>query len=180
MSFILTFDGCSSLKLLSVARWSENPLLPLLKELGPAEVGVFLKSKETNFVPTLKCDNGASKLLFEINSKDYWIMLLLIIIIVVVISAGVMQVWQRSCRYGYKSSTFWAIHTRDYSAWWFLLKNCSSQWKKAYLQLHIHTDPLRILNSFLVFLEILCKFSYLPTFRILILASAGISSSSSL
>ena len=136
--------------------------------------------RNKNFVPTLKCDNGASKLLFEINSKDYWIMLLLIIIIVVVISAGVMQVWQRSCRYGYKSSTFWAIHTRDYSAWWFLLKNCSSQWKKAYLQLHIHTDPLRILNSFLVFLEILCKFSYLPTFRILILASAGISSSSSL
>ena len=136
--------------------------------------------RNKNFVPTLKCDNGASKLLFEINSKDYWIMLLLIIIIVVVISAGVMQVWQRSCCYGYKSSIFWAIHTRDYSAWWFLLKNCSSQWKKAYLQLHIHTDPLRILNSFLVFLEILCKFSYLPTFRILILASAGISSSSSL
>lgn len=136
--------------------------------------------RNKNFVPTLKCDNGASKLLFEINSKDYWIMLLLKIIIVVVISAGVIQVWQRSCRYGYKSSTFWAIHTRDYSAWWFLLKNCSSQWKKAYLQLHIYTDLLRILNSFLVFLEILCKFSYLPTFRILILASAGISSSSSL
>lgn len=95
--------------------------------------------RNKNFVPTLKCDNGASKLLFEINSNDYWIMLLLIIIIVVVISAGVMQVWQRSCCYGYKSSTFWAIHTRDYSAWWFLLKNCGSQWKKAYLQLHIYT-----------------------------------------
>jgi len=49
--------------------------------------------RNKTFVPTLKCDNGASKLLFEIiNSKDYWIMLLLIIIIVVVISAGVMQV----------------------------------------------------------------------------------------
>lgn len=152
-----------------------------VKRIGASRGWCVSENKRNkNFVPTLKCDNGASKLLFEINSKDYWIMLLLIIIIVVVISAGVMQVWQRSCCYGYKSSTFWAIHTRDYSAWWFLLKNCSSQWKKAYLQLHIYTDPLRILNSFLVFLEILCKFSYLPTFRILILASAGISSSSSL
>lgn len=39
-------DGCSSLKLFSVAfRWSENPLFPLLKELGPAEVGVSLLRK---------------------------------------------------------------------------------------------------------------------------------------
>lgn len=41
-------DGCSSLKLFSTAfRWSENPLLPLLKELGPAEVGVSLLRKKS-------------------------------------------------------------------------------------------------------------------------------------
>ena len=39
----LDLEGCSSLKLFSVARWSLNPLFPLLKEFGPADVGVSLK-----------------------------------------------------------------------------------------------------------------------------------------
>ena len=39
----LDLEGCSSLKLFSEARWSLNPLFPLLKELGPADVGVSLK-----------------------------------------------------------------------------------------------------------------------------------------
>jgi len=43
-------DGCSSLKLFSIAvRWSVNPLLPLLKELGPAEVGVSLEKGKTGY-----------------------------------------------------------------------------------------------------------------------------------
>ena len=49
----LDLEGCSSLKLFSEARWSLNPLFPLLKELGPADVGVSLKKTKNEELITI-------------------------------------------------------------------------------------------------------------------------------
>ena len=65
----LDLEGCSSLKLFSEARWSLNPLFPLLKELGPADVGVSLKKTNNGELITM----GYFRVLRASVSKRGWV-----------------------------------------------------------------------------------------------------------